>query len=105
MVAAKDESRGEFDATTDTYRRDGDWEAEPVSAAVVEAVSTLTNTPPTELDPLYNVINPDALDILYKSTYDGTPRTSGGNTTFTYNDCRVTVHADGEIEATLVSEE
>lgn len=105
MVAAKDESRGELNTATDTYRRDGDWESEPVSAAVVEAVSNVTNTPPTELDPLYNVINPDALDLLYKSTYDGTPRVSGGSTTFTYNDCRVTVHADGEIEATRIPEE
>ena len=105
MVAAKDESRGDFDKITDTYRRDGNWETEPVSAAVVEAVSTVTNTPTTDLNPLYNVINPDALDLLYKPTFDGTPRLGGGTTTFTYSNCRVTVHANGEVTATRVPDE
>lgn len=105
MVAVKDESHDEYDAGTNTYRHDGNWETESVSAAVIEAVSTVTNTPTTDLDPLYNVINPDALDRLYKPMHDGAPRLSGGTTAFIYSDCRVTVHADGEVKVNQVPQE
>lgn len=98
MVAAKDETSIEYDTNSETYRFDSNREKEPVSVAVVRAVSAVVNTPIAELDPLYEAINPDALNLLYESRHDGAPRRGGGKTIFTFNDCDVTVHADGEIE-------
>ena len=104
MVATKDDSRGDYDTEIITYRNESDWETESVTATVVEAVATATNTPVTELDPLYNVINPDALNLLYTPTNDGNQRQNNGQITFPYNDCEVTVHADGEVTVTPVQE-
>ncbi|ELY61186.1 HalOD1 output domain-containing protein [Natronolimnohabitans innermongolicus] len=36
--------------------------------AVVESVAAVSNTEPTELPPLYDAINPDALDSLFESS-------------------------------------
>lgn len=45
---------------------------------------------------LYDAVDPDALDAIFRPRHDGTPRT-GGHLTFFVNDYRVTVYADGEI--------
>lgn len=105
MVATKDESRGELDTITDTDSHKGDSKTGSVSTAVVEAVSDVTETPPVQLNPLYNAVNPDALDLLFKPTHSGAPRENEGEITFTYNECRVTVFADGDVEVQHLSHE
>jgi hypothetical protein len=43
----------------------------PLSAQIIEAVADATDTPPTDLTPpLYNVLDPDALDHLGDSEAD-----------------------------------
>lgn len=64
--------------------------AESVSTAVVRAVSAVEGCEPCSLRPLTAVINPDALDVLFASMADDTPRT-GGRLSFVYSQCRVTV--------------
>ncbi|WP_440771348.1 HalOD1 output domain-containing protein [Natronorubrum sp. DTA28] len=68
---------------------------EPLSVAVVDAVATFCNDDVTELEPLHYTINADALERLFEPRADGLR--SGGSVTFEYNDCLVTVGADGEI--------
>ncbi|NHN58439.1 MULTISPECIES: HalOD1 output domain-containing protein [Halorussus] len=86
-----------FDPDTDTYRLHHDWRGdESVSAAVVRGVAAVTNTAPTELDPLFETLDPDALDQLYRSTARG-PGRGDCWVSFCYNDCAVTVAATGEI--------
>lgn len=68
---------------------------EPLSVAVVDAVATFSNEDVTELEPLHYTINADALERLFEPRADGLR--SGGSVTFEYNDCLVTVDADGEI--------
>ncbi|SDN20038.1 hypothetical protein SAMN04487949_3643 [Halogranum gelatinilyticum] len=64
---------------------------ESVSMAVVRAVSALIGCEPCSLQPLGNVVDPDALDALFDRQYDGTPRT-GGRLSFVYNGCHITIN-------------
>lgn len=45
---------------------------------------------------LYNSIDPDALDSIFESKYDGTTRPEG-TIVFTARGCEIEVHASGEI--------
>ncbi|WP_435092746.1 HalOD1 output domain-containing protein [Halorubrum sp. N11] len=66
-----------------------------VSVRVVEAVSTFYEVETTDLDPLYSVIEPDALDALFASSR--TDRSQKGEITFQYENVVVSVDADGTI--------
>lgn len=68
----------------------------PLSSAIVEAVSTASDIPVEKLPVLYDVIDPDALSMLFFE-YE-----TNGYVTFEYAGYIVTVHANRTIE---VSEE
>ncbi len=70
---------------------------EPVSGAVVRAVSAVEGREPLSLPPLGNVLDTDALDALFADRSNGTPRT-GGRISFVYSNCRLTVD-NGEYHA------
>lgn len=63
---------------------------EPVSTAVVRAVSAIEGRDPDSLRPLPDVLDPDALDVLFETQSNGAPRT-GGQLSFVYSNCVVTV--------------
>jgi hypothetical protein len=63
---------------------------ESVSSAVVRAVSAVEDREPCSLQPLADVLNPDALDELFTSRPGGRSRT-GGRIAFVYSNCRVTI--------------
>lgn len=63
---------------------------ESTSTAVVRAVSAVEGRKQRSLRPLSEVLDPDALDILFGSKLDGTPR-PGGRLSFVYSKCIVTV--------------
>lgn len=63
---------------------------ESVSTAVVRAVSAVEGREPCSLRPLAEVLDPVALDALFDSRFDGTPR-PGGRLSFVYSDCSVTI--------------
>ncbi|UPM44825.1 HalOD1 output domain-containing protein [Halocatena salina] len=66
---------------------------ESLSRNVIEAVATEMNIHPTELsEPLYEVLNPDALDVLFVDR-DGTD----GKVTFNYCGYSITVTAEGDV--------
>lgn len=72
---------------------------ETTSERIVSEVADVTDTDPLSLDPLYTVIDPDALDALFESSRTG----SGGTPTrieFTYCDCTVVVTSDGDVSVT-----
>lgn len=97
MGTTEPETGVAFDPETDTYHLDHDWRSdESVSAAVVRGVAAVTNTAPTELEPLFATLDPDALDQLYRSTVGDSGR-GDCLLSFSYNDCAVTVAATGEI--------
>lgn len=67
-----------------------------VSTTVVLAVAAVLDEDPGELDPLAEVINPDALDDLVNSATEGA-------ISFTYADCRVSIKCGGSIHLYLDS--
>jgi len=68
-----------------------------LSTTVVHALADCMGLDPTDgRVSLYDAIDPDALDAIFRPKYDGTPRT-GGHISFVVEDHYVTVTADGEI--------
>lgn len=74
------------------------FEERSTSQRVITAVAEETGNDPTEVGPLYHVIDPDALDQLFASTR-GNGRNQG-HVEFTFAGCDVVVRGDGEIEVT-----
>ncbi|MFC6826559.1 HalOD1 output domain-containing protein [Halopelagius fulvigenes] len=82
---------------------------ESPSSAVVAAVAAVAGYRPVAaertgeddavpvLDPLYTVVNPDALDAMFRD--DGSPAIAG-RVRFTYHDCDVAVRSDGVVTVT-----
>lgn len=65
---------------TGTYRAEYDQATTPASIAVIAAVSDAFDVNPAELDPLYDSLDPDALDgcIRAKETTNGAVNISFG---------------------------
>ncbi|MFC7203480.1 HalOD1 output domain-containing protein [Haloferax namakaokahaiae] len=61
-----------------------------ISEAVVQALAAVKETDPISVDPLYNAIDPEALDMLFAPTLNGEQR-PGGAITFELMNCLVTV--------------
>lgn len=71
-----------------------------LSVSVVMAVADAAGVDSSELeDQLDSVVDPDALDDIFQSTMDGTPRT-GGSVSFAINGYAVRVWSDGSIVVT-----
>ena len=80
-----------------TYHAQHDWEcSEPLSTTVMKAVAEAIDEDPTEMDPLYERFDPDALDGLFRPRSNGTPP-SGGHVSFTFKEHRVFIQSDGHI--------
>ncbi|QLK24457.1 hypothetical protein HYG81_10005 [Natrinema zhouii] len=69
-----------------------DYHSDSISLRVVEALATATDTAAHELEPLYDVVDPEALDQLFQ------PGSPGGiRVEFEYDDSLVEVRNDGTI--------
>lgn len=66
----------------------------PPSIAVIDALSAYYGVDPLSLEPLYEVIDLEALDALFTGD-DGSP---GLTVQFSYNGCEVEVLQDGTVE-------
>lgn len=69
---------------------------------IVEEISTAEQVGPTDLPPIYEEINPDALNQLFRS--DNGPLSDDIEVSFSYNGYSVTVTDDGAIEVEDFSE-
>lgn len=79
-------------------RQHWDPENDSVSASVVRAVAAAEGTTVLDLDePLYDVVDSDALDQLFAPKPDGTPRLLG-QLHFQYHGYNVLVHEFGRID-------
>lgn len=87
-----------YDPATDVYRYAVD-EDEPVADAVVRAVAVVTDQEPLDVGPLYEAVDPDALESVVESLH-GAERTEW-SVEFSFERCHVTVTGDGSIELTL----
>ena len=70
-----------------------------VSVAVITAIAAKRGVEPTELPPLYESIDPDALDALFAPTRTGGPRR--GRLEFTYDGHEVVVDRGTDLEITI----
>ena len=66
-----------------------------VCQSVVEAVAEAEEVRPEEIDPLYEVVDPDALEELFAPT--STAGRMEGKVVFTYSGYEVTVCGDGYV--------
>lgn len=68
-------------------------ESQSFTVRVLEAIAGLESMDPLDFDePLYSVIDPDALDALFRS------RRSAGFVSFEYLGYQVTVRSDGDVD-------
>lgn len=69
-----------------------------LSEAVLEAVATEMGVEQSDLpDPLFDAIDPEALDRLFRPDRNGQP-TRDGHITFTYAGYEVTTYSDKRVE-------
>jgi hypothetical protein len=66
------------------------------SETVVATVGEATGRSPESLRPLFDVIDPDALDRLFRRDDRRIDGAVNGVLSFSYEGCEVRVHADGE---------
>lgn len=71
-----------------SFSSDSATQNRPVHEQVVYAVANAHGVDPVDLAPLYETIDPEALDDLFRSGCDG-------SITFTYEGHEVEVHGDG----------
>lgn len=69
----------------------------PLSCAVVEAVADASATEATQLPPLHDVVDPDALDALFQPRHTGDEPRDSGLVSFEYAGHRVRVGGNGDI--------
>lgn len=65
-----------------------------LSIAAIEAVAAVSGRDPTEIEPLHESLDPDALDALFQS---GRETTVDGTVSFSFADHRIVAHGDGEL--------
>lgn len=69
---------------------------ESFTETIVRTVADREGVEPTEIPPLHDVVDPDALNAVFSPTRRGTPRNSG-RVEFTYCGHEVVVRSDGRV--------
>lgn len=87
------------DRYTHECRWDGDRTERP-SQAIVTTVARATGRPASELRPLFEVIDPDALDSLFECNANRPAEAVDGAVTFEYEGCAVRAEAGGRVIVT-----
>lgn len=67
-----------------------------LSETIVTAIADIAAVDVTDLDPLYERVDPDSLNSIFQPASDDTPR-SGGEIRFVLSDYEVTVSGNGHI--------
>lgn len=87
--------RGVTSSIEEAVRGEFDWSETVPSTAVVEVVASASNRDPMSIEPLYDAIDPDALDTIVA---DAETRADGDVTVeFTFDGYEVTVSTDGSV--------
>lgn len=87
----------EYHPETDTHRVTYSSGTDSPSMVVVEAVAAIADKDVDELDPLYEVLDPMALDALFRPALTGDHR-GDCEVSFTYHGYEVAVRSYGVIE-------
>jgi hypothetical protein len=82
---------------TDGVSRISQDGAAPVSEVVVSEVADALGKDEMRVEPLNDVVDPDALDALFDVRMNGERRDDGGRVQFRLDGCDVTVYGDGQV--------
>lgn len=93
----------DYDADTGGYHASYDKSTESVCMVVISTVAAVTDSDPRELDPIYPVIDPDALDNIFTPKLGEMSR-QRGEVQFVYSGCEITVTSDGNVRAVPADE-
>ena len=96
-----DESRPERSTGARTVH---DWSTESPAIAVIEAVAERTGRDISALDPLYERIDPDALDELFARRPDGVPP-EDVELSWRYEGHEVTIRSDGMLSVQPIEDD
>ena len=92
-VSSADTESTSTASQTDAYEVTYDWDSdESLCYRVVEGVAAVTGERTTAIEPLRDVIDPEALNRLFRSTAG-----EDATVSFTFHQCDVTVRSDGHI--------
>lgn len=80
---------------SDSIQRQFDWATVMPSTAIVETVGSASDTEVLELGPLYDAIDPDAIDSLCADGAEGHSDTV--SISFVFQERGVTVRSDGRV--------
>ena len=95
------EDRVGYDPETETYYAQYDTEnIEGLTTTIIRSVSAVTGQPPQELGPLYDVIDPDALEDVFDKPRRNASEHCGMYVSFTFASCKIAISWDGEIRIT-----
>lgn len=95
MIDGSDESNG-ADSLPAERRDQYDWSETSPTRAVVQALAGAANCGPTDMDPLYDYVDPDSLDAIVGRSRTATDG-RGMMVSFPVESRQVTVHGDGEV--------
>ncbi|WP_408960756.1 HalOD1 output domain-containing protein [Natrinema sp. 74] len=86
-----------YDPRSETYHAQHDWaDSQSLSTTIIEAVGAATDTDPNQMEPMYEALDPDALDALFRPRSDDSLRTNG-QVLFSLDGHDVAVHSCGDI--------
>jgi hypothetical protein len=102
-MSGHEQSQGSS-SITDTDDRDRDWtHPNSICVRVIDAVVETMGTDSTEIDPLYDYIDPDALNDLFKSNENGQDHREG-HVEFQIEEHLIRISSDGDIEVQPVAD-
>ena len=85
-----------YDPTTDTYHNQYNWEdSDSLCLTIVETVSAVYGLDSTAMEPLYSVLDPEALESILSSA-----RGSNAQFSFRFQGCTVSITSSGEVVVT-----
>lgn len=100
MNEGDDESiaRAEYDPETDTYHASFDRNRRySLLYTIINVVEEVTGQPQSTMEPLFHVVDPDALETLFRTQDEQTARIE-----FEYGGCTVTALNTGEVTVTIL---
>ncbi len=87
----KDESESDVDGV---FRATYDWSTTKPSTGIIETITMTHDGGPTALDPLYDSVDPDALDAFFRLPPEGSDAETA-TVSFVHAGYDVTAHSDG----------
>jgi len=90
--------------TTEPYTAEID-QSERMVSAIVSGVAACTGRRVTDLPPLYDVVDSEALEQVFASPPRSRRHSNDGRFVFTYAGCEVTVDGDDELTVRLLEDQ